>query len=65
MHLKNHELKHLLTTQHFSWKGMNKTLEMQQNISGLACNIDKTSVIPIGKESNKDNKICALLYILR
>ena len=35
-----------------------KYIQHFHKISGLACNIDKTNVIPIGKHSNKHDQIC-------
>ena len=35
-----------------------KYIQQFHNISGLACNIDKTSVIPIGKLDDKNDQIC-------
>ena len=35
-----------------------KYIQHFHKISGLACNIDKTSVIPIGRNSNKEDQIC-------
>ena len=35
-----------------------KYIQDFHKISGLACNIDKTSVMPIGKNSDKKDKIC-------
>ena len=35
-----------------------KYIQQFHKISGLACNIDKTSVIPIGKQSDKTDQIC-------
>ena len=35
-----------------------KYIQHFHKISGLACNLDKTSVIPIGKQSNKNDQIC-------
>ena len=35
-----------------------KYIQHFHKISGLACNLDKTSVIPIGNNTNKDDQIC-------
>ena len=35
-----------------------KYIQHFHKISGLACNLDKTCVIPIGKQSNKNDQIC-------
>ena len=35
-----------------------KYIQHFHKISGLACNIDKTSIIPIGRNSDKKDKIC-------
>ena len=35
-----------------------KYIQHFHQISGLACNIDKTHVIPIGEKSNKNDQIC-------
>ena len=35
-----------------------KYIQHFHKISGLACNLDKTSVIPIGSNSNKEDQIC-------
>ena len=35
-----------------------KYIQQFHKISGLACNIDKTSVIPIGEQSDKRDQIC-------
>ena len=40
-----------------------KYIQHFHKISGLACNLDKTSVIPIGNNTNKNDQICKDLKI--
>ena len=55
----NQGVKHLQTTQlsFYKPKDSNK-IQNTKTISGLACNIDKTNVIPIGKNTNIAYKLC-------
>ena len=45
-------------------RNVTKYIQHFHKISGLACNIDKTSVIPIGQNSNKNDPICKELKMV-
>ena len=40
-----------------------KFIRMFHNISGLSCNLEKTVVIPIGQNTNTDDKLCTELNL--